>query len=271
MRALSRTSACLAIAIATVLVALLAGCGGDDATTDSATSVGATSPAATTQGQGYGDRDGDDGSRGSSSTPSQGSDAEPRAGGAASAKAPGEAGSPAQRRRAEARERKVYERERYGEPSQQSAPFAKYSGPASEGKMHLAEFGQEADDAERAAAQEALESYLRAQREGDLGTACGYLLSETRAQLEAMAKSAKDGGSGCAAALRLGLRLASAGGEPYFGSASVVSLRIEKGGPAGDGAGFALFHGDDGHDYWAVMKARDGQWKVSALVPQQFR
>jgi hypothetical protein len=32
----------------------------------------------------------------------------------------------------------------------------------------------------------------------------------------------------------------------------------------------AFFHGDDGDDYWSMVRREGGTWKVTSIVPQPF-
>lgn len=163
--------------------------------------------------------------------------------------------------RRDARRREAYERKRYGAPSPQSAPFAKYSGPASEGKLHLAEFGEEADGGERAAVGAAIAAYLAAAKAGEWASACRYLAAASQAQ-------------GASCPKQLATAFSPSGGldrdELPSAPEGVASLRIETGGRAGEGAGFALFHGGDGSDYWVAVKREDGDWRLLSVTPQPF-
>jgi hypothetical protein len=171
-----------------------------------------------------------------------------------------------QERRREARERAAYERKRYGSPSPQSAPFAKYSGSSSQGKLHLAEFGSEAEEAARREVQGAIGEYLQATRAGGWALACGYLAAEARAQVNELAKS-EGCGTGLTAVIRMLGKNDTLSVEPSDG---IASLRIQEGGRSGEGVGFALFHGSDGGDYWMAVKRQGGEWKVLSVVPQPF-
>lgn len=162
--------------------------------------------------------------------------------------------------KSEAAERAAYEKARYGSPSPQSAPFGKYSGKA---KLHLAEFGAEASSGERAGAQRAIEAYLQATWQGESEKACSYLSATVRGEIAQLSKASK--GSSCGEILQT---LADAPKSPGLASAGIASLRIERGGRAGEGAGFALFHGSDGVDYWMAMKREDRDWKVISTAPQ---
>jgi hypothetical protein len=178
-------------------------------------------------------------------------------------------GSPAAQAKREARKRNAYERRRYGGPSAQSAPFAKYSGPSSEGQLHLAEFGSEAEAAQRAEAAAAVTVYLAAAGAERWGEACGYLSAEARAQLQAMPGGDDES---CAEQLPAVIDFLRQPGqaEAVMAPQGIASLRIETGGRFGEGVGFVLFHGNDGGDYWLAMRREGGQWRLLSVIPQPF-
>jgi hypothetical protein len=131
-------------------------------------------------------------------------------------------------------------------------------------------FGAEAEAAQRPRAERALREYLDAIAAGDWEGACAQVAAITRAQLqEAIARARKVQDKSCREALRLTLGLVrqELGGELYDGPARVAALRVKRGGSAGEGAGFALFHGTDGTDYFVAMRIEDGEWKVTTLAP----
>lgn len=164
--------------------------------------------------------------------------------------------------------RAEYERERYGGPSGRSAPFSKYSkqgGP----HLHLAEFGEEAESGEREAAQAVVLAYLRDIADGDWESACSYLAGEVPEEI-----SSAQGGSGksCGSALEAAVKtFEEAGGVAVTRPPDAISsFRIESGGPAGEGAGFALFHGQGGGDRWIALRKTDGDWRLLSIAPQPF-
>jgi len=228
---------CTALLALFAIAAFLAACGGGNSTAST------SGPPATTQAS--------EGEAGVTSTSTAG-------------RSTGES-SPRHRPKSEAAERAAYEKARYGSSSPQSAPFAKYSGKG-KAKLHLAEFGEEASGGERAAAQAVLAAYLQASGEGDWGRACSYLSATPRAEIDQLSKAS---GDSCGETLH---KLAGASEESTrLTSEGVASLRIEQGGRAGEGAGFALFHGSDGADHWMAMKIEDRTWKVLSTAPQPFR
>jgi hypothetical protein len=79
---------------------------------------------------------------------------------------------------------------------------------------------------------------------------------------EAAARLDPAAGKSCAGALRLSTTKYSKSRE-NLATAGVSSLRVK----AGAGAGFALFHGSDGADYWMPMKVEAGKWKVLSPAP----
>jgi hypothetical protein len=174
----------------------------------------------------------------------------------------------------EARERVAYEKARYGSPSKQSAPFARYSGKSVKGqaKLHLAEFGNEADGGDRAEVEEVLTAYLAAVGAREWEAACSYLTGEDQTQLPQSTSGGPDSGS-CGQQLPRAVESFSGSGQSKLTTApqGISSLRIKTGGLSGEGAGFALFHGGDGNDYWMAVKREGGEWKILSTTPQQFR
>jgi hypothetical protein len=159
-----------------------------------------------------------------------------------------------------------------GQVSANSAPFQKYSA---KGKLHLAEFGEEASGGDFGEAETVVEDYLQAFGAQKWGVACEYLLTEVKAQIVTMVKGAKGSVEGCDEALepwsKSPLGRGSGDGSPIYAPEGISSLRIQKGGLSGDGAGFALFRGSDGTDHWLAMKVEDGKWKLLSASPQLFR
>lgn len=153
-----------------------------------------------------------------------------------------------------------------GEVSAQSEGFQKYSA---KGKLHLAEFGEEAAGGDREAVQKIVGSYLDAVAAGEWSEACNYLLTETRAQVIGLSPDAGD----CPTALRRFVEGGAGGTDSQTVTApeGIASLRLQSGGPAGEGAGFALFHASNGEDLWVAVKKRDGSWRILSANPQAFR
>jgi hypothetical protein len=155
-----------------------------------------------------------------------------------------------------------------GEVSSQSAEFQKYS---QRGKLHLAEFGDEAGSDSRREAEAVLVSYLEATGQEDWAKACAYLSPLATAQFEAAKQiSGQSCGKTLARFAKSSRRKEGNGDSPIYASRGIASLRIEEGGLAGAGAGFALFHGSDGKDHWMAMKVEDGAWKIISALPQPF-
>jgi hypothetical protein len=158
-----------------------------------------------------------------------------------------------------------------GKVSAQSAEFQQYSR---KGKLHLAEFGDEASSNDFGEAQEVVVNYLQAARAEEWDKACTYLSPAVVAQVEEIAAAAKEPtGKGCGAALgqfaKSPLWKEANGESPIYAPEGISSLRMQQGGRAGEGAGFALFHGSDGEDHWLAMK-NEGGWKVLSTSPQPF-
>jgi hypothetical protein len=138
------------------------------------------------------------------------------------------------------------------------------------GVTDIPAFGGDAGAAELAEAQKALAVYLGALQAKNWNRACAYLDTATAAQLRRLlAKVRRISNKTCGEAVRLLLADPPAGQVPYTGPAQLAALRLKRGGAAGEGAGFALFHGRD-DDYWITMRLEGGQWKVTALAPQRL-
>jgi hypothetical protein len=170
-----------------------------------------------------------------------------------------------------ARKRIAYDRKRFGVPSKRSAPFAKYSPQSDpQSHLHLAEFGNEAATGERTEVGEVLSAYLAAVKADEWEVACSHLIEEDQAQLRVM--GAEDGGGGsCGEGLPKALTTFDRATHPKPDSApdGVASLRTQRGGLSGEGAGFALFH-SEGADYWVGVKREGGVWRLLTISPEEF-
>jgi hypothetical protein len=128
------------------------------------------------------------------------------------------------------------------------------------GRTDIPAFGVEADAGDREQVEQVLNAYLLAAGEGEWPRACEYLAESISAELERFAKRS---GRGCVASLPHVIDLISKYQNPYFGSVSRLGLRVKE----SAGAGFALFHGDDGSDYWVAVKIEGGRWRVLSTLP----
>jgi hypothetical protein len=243
-------------ALLLMFVLLLAanGCGGGNDETTATAAQGGSTPAA--RGEGRSGEAGE-GEAAAKDTPPVGPEAEE---------------APAQGPRREARERAAYEHKRYGDPSPQSESFEKYShlpdtSSATRG-LHLAEFGDEADSDSRQAVSSVVSSYLAAIEGGNWERACASLSAGLQSQILAGTGNP----SSCGEALHTAVSAfnEATGRKSISAPEGVASLRIETGGRAGEGAGFALLHGDDGSDYWLAVRREGGEWRLISLVPQLF-
>ncbi len=242
-----------------IVVFSLAACGGGDDSTTTSTSEATVGESGTTpstpedQGESQSADGGAEGSEGQGDGTSDGQSAEA-----------GTGGGPAE----EQGSRESRDLPTRGKVSTNSAPFQKYSA---KGKLHLAEFGDEASSGDTGEAQAAITSYLQTYGGEEWDKACEYLLTEIKAQLQQLTNTS----GGCAETLAAFAKspLASADGSesPIYAPEGIASLRIQEGGRAGEGAGFALFHGSDGEDHWLAMKVQDGRWLILSATPQPFR
>jgi len=139
------------------------------------------------------------------------------------------------------------------------------------GVTDIPAFGGDASAAELEEAQQVLVVYLGALQAKDWNRACAHLDTTTAAQLrQLLSKVRRIAHKTCGEAVRLLLADPPTGQIPYLGPAQLSALRLKRGEAAGEGAGFALFHGKDGNDYWITMRLEGGQWKVTALAPQRL-
>ncbi|MGB8500013.1 MAG: hypothetical protein WCD85_18690 [Pantoea agglomerans] len=126
-------------------------------------------------------------------------------------------------------------------------------------------FGEEADSAEREAALQAVEGFMKARAAGDWAVECSYAAREVIQQIEEFfANNPQMKGKSCGVLLA-GLSEA----QPKktlrnnLGD-SIDSLRVE------GTKGFAIYHGTDGGEYAIPMALEDGDWKVAYLAPTKL-
>jgi hypothetical protein len=245
-----------ALTAALACAALLAACGGggDDSTTTSSTASGAEGGVAGTGGAGANADEG-----GAAQSGNEGSE-----GSSAAGEGSGSEGSSGDRADLDLPKR--------GKVSAQSKSFEKYSAP---GKLHLAEFGHEAEGEDRGEAEEVLVGYLQAAGGEEWDKACGYLMAAIKAELGHLYANSDPPPKSCPEQLALTAKSElwrkASDGSPIYAPEGIASFRIKEGGLARGGAGFALFHGSDGEDHWLAMKVEGGQWKVLSTSPQPFK
>jgi hypothetical protein len=238
----------------------LAACGsdGDDSTQSVATGSEATSPASPPS-----DED-------SSNKEQRGSSGESGESESENGAPSGDAGRPAEDGAGESTAEVRSSGPERGTVSSNSAAFQKYSG---KGKLHLAEFGEEASGGDLSEVDAIVQAYLQATGGGEWQKACAYLSAMVKAQIaQVVQQSSSSSSSSCGDALQNVTKTFSPPGEdsPIYASEGVASLRIKEGGLAGGGAGFALFHGSDGEDHWIAVKAEGGEWTILSTSPQPF-
>lgn len=133
------------------------------------------------------------------------------------------------------------------------------------GDNSIQDFGDEADESEREAAEANIDAYLEARANGDWQKSCEYLAKAAAKPIEQLAKSSPQlKGKGCGAIIgALSAQLpASSRANPLV--SGLASLRIE-----GD-RGFALFHGPRGVDYFIPLVKEGDEWKAGALAASEF-
>jgi hypothetical protein len=133
------------------------------------------------------------------------------------------------------------------------------------GDNSIQNYGEEADEGEREAAEAAIVGYLDARARSDWAKSCGYLAAMTREPLEKLAESSsKLKGEGCGAIVG-----ALSGSMPKSALANPVEEGISSVRSQGQ-RGFALFHGPNGAKFVISLAREDGEWKVASLVPSEL-
>jgi hypothetical protein len=128
------------------------------------------------------------------------------------------------------------------------------------GDNSIQDFGEEADESERDQAAVALQGYLGARAAEDWPTACSYLPSAGRRNLEQLAaKSGKF--TGCPQIIA-----ALSGGQSEEMKATLLAIDVGSFRLEGDRA-YILYHGAEEADYFMPMVKEDGEWKVGGLAP----
>lgn len=138
-------------------------------------------------------------------------------------------------------------------------------GPASAvphvkgGDNSIQDFGQEASQADRAAAARSLTAYLTAISRGDAKTACALLASSATQQVQQSGSSAA--GTGCPALVGRIAASMPAQLKGQLRGARVLSVRV-----SGD-HGFIIFDGVGPKVSNMPLVKEGGQWKVAAVGP----
>jgi hypothetical protein len=150
--------------------------------------------------------------------------------------------------------------------SSRSAVFQKYSGKGA-GRLHIAEFGTEANSTDRQEAQSAIDAYLQAIDEEKWEGACGMVSQVLKGEIaEVAAHTTRAPRPSCGEILKAIYEASRGVHSSISAPRGVASLRVRE----GPGGGFALFHGSDGEDYWITVKREAGTWKVLAAAPSRF-
>lgn len=133
------------------------------------------------------------------------------------------------------------------------------------GDNSIQDYGQEADSAELAEAEEAIVAYLDARASSNWEESCEYLAKMAREPIEKLAESSPQlKGKKCGAVIAaLSGRLPKAAlASPVVEGIAAVRFRGDR--------GFALFHGPKGTDFFISLVREDGQWKVGSLAASEF-
>lgn len=138
-----------------------------------------------------------------------------------------------------------------------------------EGELHLDEFGVEASDDDFGNVAAIVVPYLEAVGNEEWAKACTFVLEEVKAQLGAQMSKSGDCGTALPAIIEASAQQGNE--EPVYASEGIASLRIKKGGPAGEGVGFALFRASNGEDHWILVKKQDGEWGVLSTIAQPLQ
>ncbi len=133
------------------------------------------------------------------------------------------------------------------------------------GDNSIQNYGEEADPAQRDAAETALVAFMAARAKQDWATTCRYLGRDAVAPLEELAKRSPNlQGKSCAQLLTAVTGSAPTGAFVNTFEPPVASLRV-KGNRA-----FALYHGPEGIDYFMVMTKEGDEWKAASISPSEF-
>lgn len=145
-----------------------------------------------------------------------------------------------------------------------SAQFLKATGP-----NELVEFGSEASQAEREAANSVLQKSFAARADANFAVQCATLSKEVAEKVQATAHVASNGKKapkGCLGRLKeMATPLANSkeAREDRL-SGPIPAMRVE-----GKKA-FALFHGTDGKNWVMPLEKEGGKWRVAALEEQEL-
>lgn len=138
-----------------------------------------------------------------------------------------------------------------------SAPTA--TAQSGGGAQTPAEFGEEADAADRTAAGASVQEFLRAFAADDWPTACSLMSAFAKENL-AVFTSRYAQGRGCPAQMQALTRQVPAKRLPQPGRIEVIGLRID-----GD-RGFVLYRDAEGARFAFPVAREGGEWRVAAIV-----
>jgi len=141
-----------------------------------------------------------------------------------------------------------------------SAPFRSKGGDNS-----IQEYGAEVSGGEFAEAAAVVHAFLDARAAGAWAAACGRLAPAVRQEVVSQLGAAQGQKANCPEVLAGLSASVPASALREVAVADVGSLRAE-----GD-AGFLLFRGAQGVDYFIPMRREAGKWKVGAIAPSPLQ
>jgi hypothetical protein len=133
-----------------------------------------------------------------------------------------------------------------------------------EGPEQLAAAGEEAPASEREIVSRVVEENSRARAGKNYSKQCATLARETITRLE-LAVRGQGFGKGCVNSLRGAALEVPASVLANTMSGPIGALRLVK-----PSEGYALYHGNNGHDYYVQVVPEGKKWKVAMLVPKRI-
>ena len=144
-------------------------------------------------------------------------------------------------------------------PGSGPEPSAEFAGKGKNGE--LAEAGKESTAAEREAASKVVEESFEAAASGDWEGQCETFSPEVAKSIETRSKLT--GRVSCATSLERLAKETPSGAPENLMTEPLAALRVN------GNLAFAFFHGTGGRDFVIPMALEGGEWKLTALVPQE--